>query len=25
MKVNPKVVKGFDVGKLLQLLRNVVR
>jgi hypothetical protein len=25
MKVNPKVVKGFDVGKILQLLRNVVR
>jgi hypothetical protein len=25
MEVNPKVVKGFGVGKILQLLRKVVR
>ena len=25
MEVNPKVVKGFGVGKILQLLRKIVR
>jgi hypothetical protein len=25
MEVNPKVVKGFGVGKILQVLRKVVR
>jgi hypothetical protein len=25
MEVNPKVVKGFGIGKILQLLRKVVR
>jgi hypothetical protein len=25
MEVNPKVVKGLGVGKILQLLRKVVR